>query len=164
MQIFNSAKGKSLQRSQQIKLQDPLQYFFVFDFKESKSIEVLTQKHMSLAEAKKDTLFLEQGSIKLLPVDRNQIIMRVENLADRFDKSSTQTSFLNIEKLAKDLYQEINGKKAASVLIEEVSIQGTLLEKDRAETTFKCTGVDDGSQLEFNTRPADKDGFKGVAL
>jgi hypothetical protein len=49
-------------------------------------------------------------------------------------------------------------------LIEEVSIQGTLLEKDRAETTFKWTGVDDGSQLEFNTRPADKEGFKGVAL
>jgi hypothetical protein len=110
MQIFNSAKGQSLQRSQQIKLQDPLQYFFLFEFKESKSMEVLTQKHMSLAEAKKDTLFLEQGSIKLLPVDRNQIIMRVENLADRFDKSSTQTSYLNIEKLAKDLYQEINGK------------------------------------------------------
>jgi hypothetical protein len=34
MQIFNQEKGKSLQRVQQIKLQDPLQYFFIFDFKE----------------------------------------------------------------------------------------------------------------------------------
>ena len=34
MQIFNQDKGKSLQRVQQIRLQDPLQYFFIFDFKE----------------------------------------------------------------------------------------------------------------------------------
>jgi hypothetical protein len=40
-------------------------------------------------------------------------------------------------------------------LIEEVTIQGTLLEKDRLKNTFKWQGVDDGTQLEFSKRPED---------
>ena len=35
MQIFNTKKGQSLQRNQQINIQQPLQYFFIFDFKEA---------------------------------------------------------------------------------------------------------------------------------
>ena len=162
MQIFNQEKGKSLQRVQQIKLQDPLQYFFIFDFKEGNQEKRLTQNHQSLVNLKKDN-FLEQGIYKLFPVAKDQVILRIENLADRFDKSS-EVSFLNVDKLAKDLYFEVNGKQADSVLIEEVSVQGTLLEKDRLKNTFKWTGVDDGTQLEFSKRPDDQDGFKGVAM
>jgi len=106
---------------------------------------------------------LEQGFYKLFPVAKDQVIVRIENLADRFDKSS-EVSFLNVDKLAKDLYFEVNGKQADSVQIEEVSVQGTLLEKDRLKNTFKWTGVDDGTQLEFSKRPEDQDGFKGVAM
>ena len=162
MQIFNQEKGKSLQRVQQIKLQDPLQYFFIFDFKEGNQEKRLTQNHQSLVNLKKDN-FLEQGIYKLFPVAKDQVILRIENLADRFDKSS-EVSFLNVDKLAKDLYFEVNGKQADSVQIEEVSVQGTLLEKDRLKNTFKWTGVDDGTQLEFSKRPDDQDGFKGVAM
>ena len=162
MQIFNQDKGKSLQRVQQIRLQDPLQYFFIFDFKEGSQEKRLTQNHQSLVNLKKDN-FLEQGFYKLFPVAKDQVIVRIENLADRFDKSS-EVSFLNVDKLAKDLYFEVNGKQADSVQIEEVSVQGTLLEKDRLKNTFKWTGVDDGTQLEFSKRPEDQDGFKGVAM
>ena len=162
MQIFNQEKGKSLQRVQQIKLQDPLQYFFIFDFKEGNQEKRLTQNHQSLVNLKKDN-FLEQGIYKLFPVAKDQVTLRIENLADRFDKSS-EVSFLNVDKLAKDLYFEVNGKQADSVQIEEVSVQGTLLEKDRLKNTFKWTGVDDGTQLEFSKRPDDQDGFKGVAM
>lgn len=88
----------------------------------------------------------------------------MENLADRFDKLSNTTSFINIEKLAKDLFFEINKKQPDSLLIEEVTLQGTLLEKERLANTFKWTGVDDGSQLEFSKRPEDVDGFKGIAM
>ena len=62
------------------------------------------------------------------------------------------------------MYQEINQKTADSLLIEEVTIQGTQLEKDRLKNTFKWQGVDDGTQLEFSKRPEDKNGFKGVAI
>ena len=34
MQIFDQEKGKSQQRAQQIKIQNSLQYFFIFDYKE----------------------------------------------------------------------------------------------------------------------------------
>lgn len=91
------------------------------------------------------------------------MIITFENLADRFDKSS-KTSFINVDQLARDLYQEINSKAADSLIIEEVTIQGTMLEKDRLKNTFKFQGVDDGSQLEFSKRPEDRNGFKGVAM
>lgn len=163
MQIFNQEKGKSLQRQQQIKLQDPLQYFFIFDFKEGKEdAKRLSQSHQSLAALKKDN-FLDQGFFKLIPVAKDQVIMRIENLADRFDKSS-EVSFINVDKLARDLYFEINQKQPDALAIEEVTIQGTISEKDRLKNTFKWTGVDDGSQLEFSKRPEDQDGFKGVAM
>jgi hypothetical protein len=47
--------------------------------------------------------------------------MRLENLSDRFDKGC-ETSFINVEKLARDLYQEINQKQPDSLTIEEVTI------------------------------------------
>lgn len=34
MQIFNTDKGKSLQRQRQIETENPLSYFFIFDFEE----------------------------------------------------------------------------------------------------------------------------------
>ena len=44
---------------------------------------------------------------KLFPIAKDEVLLRMENLADRFDKSS-DVSFINIEKLAKNLYFEIN--------------------------------------------------------
>lgn len=95
MQIFNFEKGKSLQRSSQIQLQDPLQYFFIFDFTVKESAKKLAQEHTSLVEIQKDN-FYDQGFYKLIPVAKNKVIMRLENLADRFDISSKATSFINV--------------------------------------------------------------------
>jgi len=114
MQIFDQEKGKSIQRSSQVK--DPLQYFFIFDFTVKADAQKLIQEHNSLAEVKKDN-FYEQGSYKLIPVAKNQVIMRIENLADRFDKGSNNTYFVNVEKIAKDLYLEINKKQPDTLLI-----------------------------------------------
>jgi hypothetical protein len=145
MQIFNFEKGRSLQRSQQIVLQEPLQYFFIFDFKEKYQVKKSLQGELkSLIELSKDG-FTDQGYYKLLPVAKNQIILRMENLADRFDKLSNQTSYVNIEKLANSLFTEVNGHAPKSVKIEEVTIQGTMLETDRIKRSFKWKGVDDGS-------------------
>lgn len=95
MQIFNFEKGKSLQRSSQIQLQDPLQYFFIFDFTVKESAKKLAQEHTSLVEIQKDN-FYDQGFYKLIPVAKNKVILRLENLADRFDISSKATSFINV--------------------------------------------------------------------
>ena len=42
MQIFDQEKGKSRQRAQQIKIQNSLQYFFIFDYKEKDTSNRLT--------------------------------------------------------------------------------------------------------------------------
>ena len=88
---------------------------------------------------------------------KNQIIIRLENLSDRFDKSSSQVS-INVDQLSKDLYHEINGKLPRSLSISEVSIQGTMLERERHN--FKWKGVDDGSGLKFNESPKDDGAIK----
>jgi hypothetical protein len=62
-----------------------------------------------------------EGFYKLIPVARNQVILRLENLADRFDRSN-ETAYINVDKLARDLYFEINKKHPESLTIEEVTI------------------------------------------
>ena len=88
----------------------------------------------------------------------------MENLGDRFDRTSTLTMFVNVQKLASDLYFEVNKKKPSSIKIEEMTIQGTRLESERSSRSIKWRGVEDGSTLEFSKRPEDIDGLKGVAL
>ena len=58
MQIFDTKKTASLQRSQQINIQQPLQYFFIFNYtqslKDSGIIDQDKQKAESLVQLSKD--------------------------------------------------------------------------------------------------------------
>jgi hypothetical protein len=47
-----------------------------------------------------------------MPYAKNQILVRLENLADRFDESTHQISYINLEKLANLTYFEVNNKDA----------------------------------------------------
>jgi len=63
--------------------------------------------------------------MRILPYAKNQILVRLENLGDRFDASTNQIAYFNLEKLAGLTYFEANNANASSVFIEEQSIQGT---------------------------------------
>jgi hypothetical protein len=58
----------------------------------------------------------------------------------------------------------VNDAIPSSIEIDELSLSGNMKEEDRIKKEHHWTGQDDGSQLPFNTRPNDIDGFKGVAL
>lgn len=47
---------------------------------------------------------------RLFPIARNQIHVRLENLADlvEFDKQSKETQYVNLDKLVEDLYTDEN--------------------------------------------------------
>lgn len=50
MQIFNTKKGKSLQRSHQINIEQPFQYFFIFDYTQSQAPALVETQFESLIQ------------------------------------------------------------------------------------------------------------------
>jgi len=169
MQIFDTQKGQSLQRFQQINTDNPLSYFFLFDFEQKPvatkgalsqyqyasslmNLDTFADKKSESSAMKKEVdlvkeddrwsnnikvinlntsasyaQFTEQGNIRIMPVAKNQILVRLENLGDRFDAKTHQISYINLEKLANLTYFEVNKANASSIYIEEQSIQGSQL-------------------------------------
>jgi len=95
VQVFDFKRSPSLQRMQQILIDQPMQQFHVFDKsidlknisgttshkKQHKSITQLVEtKSTNSSVAQTDEL-----TFRVHPAERNKILVRVENLADRFD-------------------------------------------------------------------------------
>ena len=161
MQIFDRVKGKSLQRNEQIKFSQPLDYFFIYDFGNT---TIPKPKAVSKPVLVPDT-FSSQGTYRLLPFAKNQILVRFENLADRFDSHSNETSYINLKEFADNIFADVNaGTKPQSVIIEEVSLQGNQPLEDLVKHTPKWESTEDGSNLPFSKAPEDKNGFEGIAL
>ena len=94
LQIFDRYKGETQQRDSQILLQDqPLQYFFAFNMDNSKLNQVLSETENSAVPVKQTMIQVGNSqnittskiSYELEPLDQNQVLLRVQNLADRFD-------------------------------------------------------------------------------
>lgn len=164
MQIFDWTKGGSKQRDVQINLQQPLQYTFAFDF----SQDAGATKQVSSVKANNEkaiSFLLQQGHIRLVPLGKNQIIMRLENLADSFDGDSGRPNYVNIQKYARELYLEINNKAPASIDIVETSLSSNApLEQVNLEKWQWQAIEDPNSAYQFVQPPIDRGGLRGVAL
>lgn len=82
MQIFDYSRGGSKQREQQININQPLQYLFAFNYEVDKKAKIDTTKVKKANDDVAISHFVKEGSLRLLPSDKNQIIIRLENLAD----------------------------------------------------------------------------------
>ena len=145
MQIFDYKKAVSLQREQQILIDQPAQYFFAFsyDLQKNKTHQLLEldteidykpNKSLSLAERS-----LTQGdgseiTYHPFPLGKNKILVRFTNLADRFDTFTTHNSFVNITNFAQTFYKEanqhINNAALPSFNISEVTLSNNQLLSD----------------------------------
>lgn len=103
LQIFDFQKGKSKQRHQQILNDEPLQQLFSFNFTEPSDKNILN----SLAELEQQVQvdFNTEGDTNDItytatPLQKNQILVRFTNLADRFDKNSNDVKYLDVYKFA----------------------------------------------------------------
>lgn len=91
-----------------------------------------TLGHISLAtlntENNTSGKFAKDQTYTLMPSAKNEIIVRFENMADRFDSVGTGNPSkwnIDIQKFAIDLYQEVNsGVQPEVVKIEELDLQG----------------------------------------
>lgn len=105
LQIHNLDKGSSLQRSHQVKMQQPLQFFYLTD----KNVKFdAAVKGAKKAVSKPFDFGSEKVNMRLFPVAKNQIIVRFDNLADAFDKDSEDVD-IDVQKFARHLYTDVNG-------------------------------------------------------
>lgn len=93
-----------------------MQLFYVFDKSiDTKNLTAASakQQHKSLIQlvTNKDNSSSQQSddlTFRVHPIERNKILVRIENLADRFDANSanngSQVKFVNIMKFAKNFW------------------------------------------------------------
>jgi len=94
VQIFDTNRGQSQQRNTQINNEQPLTYAFIFDFK--KAAEKGKEVSQNSAEDIAIKNFVKEGSIRIYPMAKNQIILRMENMADTFDGWEARTHYINL--------------------------------------------------------------------
>lgn len=133
MQIFDTKKGHSLQREQQINIQQPPLYYFAFDYSRSLRQQIANKKDQKLFTFSRE---LGEGlkgnaTYRLFPLGKNEVLVRFENLADAFDIVNEQAlaeldlaQQVNVTAFANELFTEVNGKAAHQVEIKETDLQG----------------------------------------
>lgn len=176
VQVFDFNRGVSKQRQQQMLIEAPLQTFFSFEsFKPTARPNKFTSRlqfgaennQVSLVEidssASADVEDVQTQSLvyRAFPLARNQILVRFENIADRFDPKGIETKFIDVEAFSKNFqFDALKGKVASApgIKFEEVSLSTSMTQKELDKTHFHWRGTDDDVMLkkEVNTPPADQ--------
>ena len=73
--------------------------------------------------------FINEGTYRLFPVSKNEILVRFENLADIFDSQTSSKVLpslqsINLEKFANDLFESVNRVKPDAFNVVEMDLQG----------------------------------------
>lgn len=99
---------------------------------------------------------------KLFPLEKNKVLARFENLADRFDPGST-IGYVDVQEFAMSLYKEANPSSQRNIVprISEVGISHAA--NKLSGKNFRWTGADDKS-INLKNREHPKDTAAGVAL
>lgn len=127
-------------------------------------VEELTAKNNS----KGDGLLHIPLKLQLFPLAKNAIHMRIENIFDTFDvhppKAPTHTIYVQVKKLAEDLYKAVNGDDAKlnSINIIETTLTGNQEYSTMKKNKIQWVGEDDATITEPEY-PKDKPNFE-VAL
>ena len=110
--------------------------------------------------------FLRQGAVKILPIAKDQVVIRLENLADLFDgPRSAQPHYINIQKFGRELYQSVNNKLPEKMIIEEMSLSNSMPIYQLYAQKFKWTAIGDEQSLQQPVQsPVDRGGLRGIAL
>lgn len=176
MHIHDTSKGQSLQREQQLNIQQPLQYFFAFDYKRTIKQQIANKKDKKLYEFSKELGkdLTDKSSYRLFPLGKNEILVRFENLADAFDVVNTASlaqldlsQSVNLTAFAHELYMEVNGNAARKVEIVETDLQGV----HSLHKNFKWKAIEKGEgslaqslKQQVKSPPADSKDFSKVYI
>ena len=124
--IFSELDNEaSPQRYVQLSIDDPLQYFFSFDFQESP-----TSEHQSTLPSagvfSQNLIAVVPPSLKYITFPtgvRNELFLRIENLGDKFDsdrQAGEDSIEFKLDQYARNLYAQANIKNP-SVTLKDVN-------------------------------------------
>ena len=156
VQIFDYTKTKSLQRQTQLLVDEPMQYFFALHY-DTSSNSVFSQNQLIT-----DMLEDFNGDLKIhtIPQERNKILIRLENIADLFDGTPSETPYFDLQTYARELYSHSNdGQMPHSVKIVERTLGNNQDYEDMEKSKFKWKSTDEASPVIW---PVDNE--TGIAL
>jgi hypothetical protein len=86
------------------------------------------------------------------PLGQNKLLLRVENIADKFDPHTHPVKYIDVNQLASNLYvsaNHLNITKPVGVKIEEVSLSDsmTISQLNDQKSKFRWRGDDDDKVL-----------------
>ena len=156
VQIFDYTKTKSLQRQTQLLVDEPMQYFFAMHYD--------TSDNFDLGQNYPITTMLDdfKGELKIhmIPQERNRILIRLENIADLFDGTPSETPYFDLQTYAQELYSHSNnGQKPHAVKIVERTLGNSQDYEEMEKSKFPWKSTDGASSVVW---PEDNE--TGVAL
>lgn len=155
VQLFDYTKVASKQRQVQLMIDEPIAFFVAQAVSDTLS-EATTLGETSVADFDGDL------KIHLFPQDKNQILVRLENMADLFDGTPTETPMFNLEQYALDLFAAQNPTKTStSVKITERTLTNNQDYEEMAKKKFAWPTVSGPSKTTY---PVDKKVNSVVAL
>ena len=168
LHLFDRTVEESAQRYIQMMVDEPLQYFFTFNW--TKSEEAATRDHLNLLmQPHHDHKQLLPIKYQMFPVKRNTLFIRFENIGDNFDNFNNKTLndtslYIDVKDFAERLYHHINANSSElnNINIVETGLTGNEPYSDMVANKVKWHGEDD-EKLVQPERLADKSGFE-VAL
>lgn len=107
VQLFDRSQRRSLQRVAQQMQDNPAQYFFSFNPSEDQISHVPTMVAGELGKVLKKVGFTDEMKLELYTLGPNQLLMRIENIADTFD-SPLAYQLVDVERLARQLFTIAN--------------------------------------------------------
>jgi len=119
MHIFDFQRGKSKQREQQIRTNQPIHYLFSFDQIAEANDTVkagLSQANKNwMAQFQQENALVNGGTkdlpgvaVQVFPQGKQEVLVRFENLLDKYDTTNSETKYINLVEFAKDLWLQAN--------------------------------------------------------
>lgn len=167
VQAFNRSISRNEQRNLQLQIDEPPQYFFSFNYTlgTKTSFEKPVNLHEVMLEANLTNSTGIPKKIEMFPVARNVILVRFENLADKFDgpinKSTPNdtTYSIDVKAFATVLWTKINpGAFLNDLNIMETTLTGNQNYKTMMANKVQWRGLDDAN-VTAPVDPQDQPGF-----
>ena len=105
LQIFNFKEGKSLQRSEQLYTSMPVQQYYSFNYT---NLETQKPKKESQYTNLIELTTSPEVTYRIFPLDKNKVLVRFTNLADRFDSKVKDVEYIDVQRFAEELYASAN--------------------------------------------------------
>ena len=148
VQVFDTTKRQSAQRYVQLKTDNPAMMFFNFNLK-----QISTGVKSNLSSQLKQ--FGIQGLVKIvmMPINKNSILVRLENIADLYDAGSA-TQYVNLL-LITALFADQNKGAQCSFEFMEMSLSANMSLDELLKRKIHWKTVDDDSRPDLKKSKLD---------